>query len=100
MLVTLSQLPADTLAALRAPADLPPGMAFQPVSMEAGLGEGDSFRLTASLQMTEAVMTGDAASWLWAAAGDGAALIVEIGGVTARVGDAAALAYLIDRARG
>ncbi|TRD23614.1 hypothetical protein [Palleronia caenipelagi] len=99
MLIQMDGLPAETLAILRAPVGLPAGMAFQPVSMEAVLGQEDSYRVIASVALTEHAVTADVAEWIWAQIEDAAPLVVKIGATRARIGEAAALAWVLDRER-
>ena len=99
MLVVLEQIDAETTAILRAPVAMPHGTALQVISMEHVLGAGDGIRLTVSLALTDEARSGDMADWLWERIEDAAPLVVKIGETRARVGEPAALAWLIDRAR-
>lgn len=99
MVIEMEPLDAEVLTLLRAPMRMPPGMAFQPISAEAALGESEGFRLVASLMLTDDASTDAAAQWLWDRVEDAAPLVMKVGGTKARVGEPAALAWLIDRAR-
>ncbi|CAM4330414.1 hypothetical protein [Palleronia rufa] len=100
MLIVLDQIDAETTAILRAPMAMPHGAALQVISLEHVLGGGDALRLTLSLALSDEARTGAVADWLWDRLEDAAPLVIRIGGTRARVAEAAALAWLIDRARG
>lgn len=99
MLISIEPLTAETVALLRAPMAMPAGMAFQPISMEAALDEVPGHRVVATLALAENARSGEAAAWLWDRIEDDAPLVVTIAGTRARVGEAAAIAWLIDRGR-
>ncbi len=99
MLISLEPLAAETVARLRAPTDLPAGVGFQPISMEATLGDEPGHRIIATLVLSSTADSVDAASWIWRRIEDEAPLIVTVAGTRARVGEAAAIAWLIDRGR-
>lgn len=99
MVIVIDGLDAATLARLRAPADLPPGTGFQPITMEVALDEAEGFRLTATLLLSDDAASDAAAHWLWERVGEEGPRIFDVGGTRARVGEAAALTWLIDRAR-
>ena len=99
MVIEMEPLDAEILALLRAPMQMPSGMAFQPISAESTLDETEGFRLVASLILTDVASTAAAAAWLWDRLEEATPLVVKIGGTKARVGEPAALAWLIDRAR-
>ena len=99
MLIILEEIDAETTAILRAPVAMPHGAAFQVISMEHVLGGGDGLRLTASLVLTPEAATDAVADWLWERIEDAAPVVVKLGETRARVGEPAALAWLIDRAR-
>ncbi len=98
MVIELAPLDAETLALLRAPMDMPAGMAFQPISAEVALDAGEQYRLVASLVLADGGVSAAAAEWIWERAGEAAPLVVKAGRTKARVGDPAALAWLIERA--
>ncbi|TDL78062.1 hypothetical protein E2L08_12230 [Palleronia sediminis] len=93
-------LDAETLARLQRPDRPPPGVAFQPLDMQGALGRADAFRLTASLGLADDARSDAAAEWLWSRLAPAAPLVVTVDGTRARLGEAAALAWLIDKARG
>lgn len=99
MVIEMEPLDAEVLAILRAPIAMPQGMAFQPISAEATLDGSEGFRLVSSLVLTDSASTDAAAQWLWDRVEDAAPLVMAVGGTKARVGEPAALAWLIDRAR-
>ncbi|SFH33058.1 hypothetical protein SAMN04488020_11064 [Palleronia marisminoris] len=99
MVIEMEPLDAEVLALLRAPMRMPQGMAFQPISAEAALDDSAGFRLVGSLVLADAASSEAAAQWLWDRVEDAAPLIIKVGGTKARVGEPAALAWLIDRAR-
>ena len=99
MVIVMEGIEADVLAMLQVPAELPPGTAFQPISAEAMLhGEG-GFKLSASLVMTPEASTQGAAEWIWGRIEEAAPVVMTVGETRARVGEPAALAWLIDKAR-
>ncbi len=99
MLISIEPLSAETVALLRAPMEMPAGVGFQPVSMEATLDESGGHRLIATLALADGAESGAAAAWLWERVEDDAPLVVTVAGTRARVGEAAAIGWLIDRAR-
>jgi hypothetical protein len=100
MLISMEPLTAETVALLRAPMKMPPGMGFQPISLESALGESAGHRLVATLALDESARSAAVATWLWERVGEEAPLLVAVAGTKARVGEAAAIAWLIDRGRG
>lgn len=99
MLISMEPLTAETVALLRAPMETPAGMGFQPISMEATLEENAGHRLLATLALSDFTSSAEAAAWIWERIEDEAPLIVAVEGTRARVGEPAAIAWLIDRAR-
>ena len=99
MLIVFEAIDAEVAALLRAPMRMPGGMAFQPVDMQSELDGAGTFRLTASLVLTDEAKGSEAAHWLWDRIEDAAPLILQVGGQRARVGAPDALAWLIDKAR-
>ncbi|WP_375262273.1 hypothetical protein [Palleronia sp.] len=99
MVIEMEPLDAEVLALLRAPMRMPPGMAFQPISAEAVLDESEGFRVVASLMLTDEASSDAAAQWIWDRVEEAAPVVIKVGGTKARVGEPAALAWLIDRAR-
>lgn len=99
MILTVNPVSAETLAGLRAPTGLPAGAAFQIITMEAELTGETGYKLTASLLMASEVSSADIAAWLWPQIAGPPPPVVSLAGTRARVGEEAALAWLIDRAR-
>ena len=99
MLIIFESIDAETTALLRAPMRAPAGVAFQPVDLQSPLGNGDTFRLTASLALSDDAASAAAADWVWDRIEDAAPLILTVGTQRARVGAPDALAWLIDKAR-
>ncbi len=99
MLISMEPLTAETVALLRAPMEMPAGMGFQPISMEAALDENEGHRLVATLALADHADSAAAAAWIWERIEDEAPLVVTVAGTKARVGEAAAIAWLIDRGR-
>lgn len=99
MILTVNPVSAETLASLRAPMGLPAGAAFQVITMEAELTGEAGYKLTASLLMGPQVRSSDIAAWLWPQIAISPPPVVSLAGTRARVGEEAALAWLIDRGR-
>ena len=99
MLIVFEQIDAEVAALLRAPMRMPTGMAFQPVDMQTALDGAGTFRLTASLVLSDDAISAKAADWLWERVEDAAPLTLKVGSQRARVGAPDALAWLIDKAR-
>ncbi|SPJ22467.1 hypothetical protein [Palleronia abyssalis] len=99
MLVILDDIDAETAAILRAPMRTPAGVACQAVDMQTSLGTESGYRLTLSLVLTEDVRTETAAEWLWERIEDEVPVVMTVAGTKARVGEPAALTWLLDRAR-
>lgn len=100
MLISLEPLDAETVALLRAPMEMPAGMGFQPISMEAALDDAEGHRLVATLALSDGADSAEVAAWLWDRVEEATPLVVTVAGTKARVGEPAAIAWLIDRARG
>lgn len=100
MLISMEPLTAETVALLRAPMEMPPGVGFQPISMEAALDDTGGHRLVATLALADHADSAAAAAWIWERIEEEAPLVLTLGGTRARVGEPAAVAWLIDRARG
>lgn len=100
MIISMEPLSAETVAMLRAPTGMPGGMGFQPISLEAALDETGGHRLIATLALSDGAESHAAAQWIWDRLEDEAPLIVTVAGTKARVAEAAAIAWLIDRGRG
>lgn len=99
MILTVNPVSAETLAGLRAPTGLPAGAAFQVITMEAELTGNAGYKLTATLLMGSEVTSSDVAAWLWPQIAGPPPPIVSLAGTRARIGEEAALVWLIDRAR-
>lgn len=100
MLLTINPVTAEALAGLSAPVGLPAGAAFQVITMEADLSRDVGYKLTASLLVGPEVSSAEVAAWLWPQIAGPPPPVVSLGRRRARIGEAAALGWLIDHARG
>lgn len=99
MILIVNPVSAEALAGLRAPTGLPAGAAFQVITMEADLGGAAGYKLTASLLLGSEVSSTEIAAWLWPQIAGPPPPVVSLAGTRARIGEEAALGWLIDHSR-
>ena len=99
MLLTINPVTAEALATLSAPVGLPAGAALQVITMEADLSGEAGYKVIASLLVGPEVSSATVAAWLWPQIAGPLPPVVGLGGRRARIGEEAALGWLIDHAR-